>query len=97
METWEKSAGGALDFVDLSPSNRTSPENQERKAKLDIIFARFDHGDLEPFDGPGGLVAHSGYPPNGIVHFDASENWTVSDSKENDSFVDLRYVRSLKT
>ncbi|KAE9550287.1 hypothetical protein FO519_006501 [Halicephalobus sp. NKZ332] len=92
METWEKSAGGALTFIDLSPQNRTSPENEERKAKLDIMFARFNHGDLESFDGPGGLVAHSGYPPDGIVHFDASENWTVSDSKKEDSYVDLRYV-----
>uniref|UniRef100_A0AC34RFV1 Peptidase metallopeptidase domain-containing protein n=1 Tax=Panagrolaimus sp. JU765 TaxID=591449 RepID=A0AC34RFV1_9BILA len=72
IKTWEKSAAGALTFIDLSPKNRTSLENFERKAKLDIIFARYDHGDLESFDGPGGIVAHSGYPSDGIVHFDAS-------------------------
>lgn len=91
MKTWEKSAGGALTFIDLSPSNRNSLDNFKRKAKIDIIFAIYDHGDKESFDGPGGLIAHSGYPHNGIIHFDASEKWTISDN-DTDDYVDLRYV-----
>uniref|UniRef100_A0A7E4VCR7 ZnMc domain-containing protein n=1 Tax=Panagrellus redivivus TaxID=6233 RepID=A0A7E4VCR7_PANRE len=92
IRTWEESAGGALTFTDVSPHNRQSPENLERKARIDVLFARYDHGDKESFDGRGGLVAHSGYPNDGIVHFDASENWTVSDEADPDVFVDLRYV-----
>uniref|UniRef100_A0AC35FJK7 Peptidase metallopeptidase domain-containing protein n=1 Tax=Panagrolaimus sp. PS1159 TaxID=55785 RepID=A0AC35FJK7_9BILA len=92
IQTWENSAGGALTFTDLSPKNRNSTKNSFRQAKIDVIFARYDHNDLESFDGPGGMVAHSGYPSNGIVHFDASENWTISDKSDPDVYVDLRYV-----
>ena len=92
MRTWERNAAGALTFTDLSPKNRISSENDYRQAKIDVVFARYDHQDLEAFDGSGGMVAHSGYPPDGIVHFDASENWTVSDNSDPEKFVDLRYV-----
>jgi hypothetical protein len=49
---------------------------------LDILFARLAHGDGYPFDGPGGILAHTFYPPPlnvepvaGDIHFDADENW----------------------
>jgi hypothetical protein len=51
---------------------------------IDILFARYAHGDAYPFDGPGGMLAHTFYPvpanPEpiaGDVHLDADENWSV--------------------
>jgi hypothetical protein len=49
---------------------------------IDIQFARGAHGDPYPFDGPGGVLAHTFYPspPNaepiaGDIHLNADENW----------------------
>ncbi|MGA2266913.1 MAG: matrixin family metalloprotease [Bryobacteraceae bacterium] len=49
---------------------------------MDILFASGAHGDAYPFDGPGGVLAHTFYPAPlnsepiaGDMHFDANENW----------------------
>jgi len=51
---------------------------------VNIFWAPGDHGYGFPFDGPGGVVAHTFYPapPNheplaGDMHFDDSESWHV--------------------
>jgi hypothetical protein len=51
---------------------------------LDIFFARGAHGDGYPFDGPGGVLAHTFYPvptnPEpiaGDMHFNADESWAI--------------------
>jgi hypothetical protein len=78
MTQWERAARHlGLRLTDLSPASRRSSLNARRVADIDILFAAFGHGDAENFDGPGGLVAHSAYPPLGIVHFDASESWSL--------------------
>ena len=53
---------------------------------MEIKWAATDHGDGESFDGPGGILAHSFFPPRrlalgqglpGDVHFDDDDYWNV--------------------
>ncbi len=53
-------------------------------ATVNILFASRAHGDGYPFDGPGGVLAHTFYPapPNpepiaGDMHFDDDEYWNT--------------------
>ncbi|XP_063397500.1 matrix metalloproteinase-19-like [Mytilus trossulus] len=46
-------------------------------ADIDIRFEFGAHGDGFPFDGPGGIVTHAWYPPDGRLHFDDAEAWDV--------------------
>jgi len=59
-------------------TNPTAPQT------VNILWATYDHGDGYPFDGPGGVLAHTFYPapPNpepiaGDMHFDDSEHWAI--------------------
>ncbi|KHJ77096.1 Matrixin, partial [Oesophagostomum dentatum] len=85
---WEDALDGHLEFHDVShlvSSRRdvTKPPGVD----IDILFAKGSHGDKEAFDGRGRMVAHSAYPPGGILHLDADENWSFDGSRG----VDLRY------
>jgi hypothetical protein len=49
-----------------------------------LWWASGDHGDGNPFDGPGGVLAHCFYPPPvnagaiaGDCHFDDAEKWVT--------------------
>ncbi len=51
---------------------------------INVMFARRDHGDQYPFDGPGGTLGHTFYPspPNpeplaGDLHLDDDESWAI--------------------
>ncbi|KAD1105210.1 hypothetical protein E3N88_43290 [Mikania micrantha] len=48
-----------------------------QSADLKIRFARQDHGDGFPFDGPGGVLAHAFAPTRGLFHFDADNSWAI--------------------
>ncbi|WP_081476769.1 matrixin family metalloprotease, partial [Brevibacillus laterosporus] len=53
-------------------------------ADILISFVTGDHGDGNPFDGVGNVLAHAYYPPPnggdiaGDAHFDDSETWSVN-------------------
>jgi hypothetical protein len=72
MAEWSKVAA-------ISWQSATNPAGN---ATVNILFATYAHGDGYPFDGPGGILAHTFYPapPNpeplaGDLHFDDSESW----------------------
>jgi hypothetical protein len=51
---------------------------------IDVRFARYAHGDAYPFNGPGGVIAHTFYPVPGNpeplagdMHLNADERWSV--------------------
>jgi hypothetical protein len=59
------------------------------QADIVIEWASGDHGDGDPFDGPGDVLAHSSFPNpytdrQVFLHFDNDESWVDSDTQNVD-------------
>jgi Matrixin len=79
MAEWAK----AVQVTWISGASATAAQT------VNILFASGDHGDGYPFDGPGGVLAHTFYPspPNpepiaGDLHFDAAESWHIGSNTD---------------
>jgi hypothetical protein len=67
-----------------------SPESGPGASRsINILFSQRGHGDAYPFDGPGGMLAHTFYPspPNpewiaGDMHFDEDEPWRMGNDMD---------------
>ena len=64
-------------WSDVTPLNFIV--KKDGRVHIDIRFVTGEHGDGDPFDGPGSTLAHAYFPQyGGDAHFDNEEQWTVS-------------------
>lgn len=71
-----------------TPLKFTEASNQN-DADIVIGWATGDHGDGDPFDGPGDVLAHSSFPNpyddrQVFLHFDDDEHWVNSTTSDVD-------------
>ena len=70
MAMWEEATN--LKFI----------EKDSGKVHIEISFVEGEHGDGDPFDGPGGTLGHAYFPQfGGDVHLDDTEYWTINSFK----------------
>jgi hypothetical protein len=66
-----------------------SEVSNQADADIVVAWATGDHGDGDPFDGPGDVLAHASFPNpydnrQVFLHFDDDERWVNSDSANVD-------------
>ncbi|XP_014271622.1 50 kDa hatching enzyme isoform X4 [Halyomorpha halys] len=68
---------------DIPTDKRSKRFAYQVPVNIEIRFVRQWHGDGNPFDGPGGVLAHATPPSNNVsyVHFDKAEHWTINGHK----------------
>jgi hypothetical protein len=75
-------------WSDQTPLTFTEVNNSS-EADILVAWAIRDHGDGDPFDGPGDVLAHASFPnpyanEQVILHFDDEERWVDSETRNVD-------------
>ncbi|CAH1130895.1 unnamed protein product [Ceutorhynchus assimilis] len=69
------------DYTDLTFTAKSG------QVHIEIRFESGEHGDGDPFDGPGGTLAHAYFPVfGGDAHFDATESWSINSYRGTNLF-----------
>lgn len=72
-------------WTDVTPLTFT--QKQSGQVHIEIRFEVGEHGDGDPFDGPGGTLAHAFFPVyGGDAHFDDAEKWSVNSYRGTNLF-----------
>ncbi|XP_054013663.1 matrix metalloproteinase-14 isoform X4 [Hylaeus anthracinus] len=62
-------------------------QKKSGQVHIEIRFEKGEHGDGDPFDGPGGTLAHAYFPVyGGDAHFDDAEQWTIDSYRGTNLF-----------
>ncbi|KAI5632524.1 hemopexin domain-containing protein [Phthorimaea operculella] len=70
------------DYTDL-----TFTQKRSGQVHIEIRFEKGEHGDGDPFDGPGGTLAHAYFPVyGGDAHFDDAEMWSINSRRGTNLF-----------
>ncbi|XP_013166430.1 PREDICTED: matrix metalloproteinase-14 [Papilio xuthus] len=70
------------DYTDL-----TFTQKRTGQVHIEIRFEKGEHGDGDPFDGPGGTLAHAYFPVyGGDAHFDDAEVWSINSRRGTNLF-----------
>jgi matrix metalloproteinase-14 (membrane-inserted) len=81
----DKEIAKALKFwSDVTPLTFTKLPSITPSSKviIDIRFEKGEHGDGDPHDGVGKVLAHAYFPQyGGDAHFDDDEQWTVNSNE----------------
>ncbi|XP_047515273.1 stromelysin-3-like [Pieris napi] len=60
----------------------TFTQKRNGRVHIEIRFEKGEHGDGDPFDGPGGIYAHAYFPMfRGDTHFDDDEEWSINSKR----------------